>query len=349
MATCGGNRDNGDVTLDTGDNPPESTVVYQVHTILDLETDIDRDGNPDVADPHVIRVGDTWYLYATQTKKDLHVWHSTDLKNWQRSGPIWQPVPDSWNARGQVWAPHVESTDEGYYLYYTANMQIGVARSDTPLGPFLEIYDHPFVGGGHGGVGDGVYGYDPGDEEWDYHASFITDFPEKAIDAFVLAATDGSLTFYFSAYNPLSIIQGVPMKDPTHLEDVTPKTLLESDPLGWEGFVAEGVWVVEHAGSFHLMYSGNGADRPEYAVGVASGEAPLGPFTKYAENPILYMNPEADFWGPGHHCVVEGAFGDLLMFYHTKVSKEPAFDRRIRYAPMEFGPEGHVTLAAPQP
>ncbi|NOZ00472.1 MAG: family 43 glycosylhydrolase [Deltaproteobacteria bacterium] len=343
---CGGTDQSGS---DSGDSfDAHSTVTYLPHTVLNLQTAIDQDGNPDIADPVVIRDEDTWYLYATQTKKDLHVWRSKDLKDWVRSGPVWEPTPGAWNARGQVWAPHVQATDEGYYMYYTADMQIGVARADTPKGPFIDVFDHPLVGGGYGGVGDGKYQYDPGDGEYDFRAAFALDFEEKAIDAFVLKASDGSLTLYFSAYRPFSMIYGVPMTSWTSVADEAPTTLIEPDPQGWEGFVAEGAWVVEHDGRFHLMYSGNAADMPQYSIGAAVGDSPLGPFVKYAENPILSQDPDADFFGPGHHCLVEGAFGDLLMFYHTKVSKQQGFDRRIRYAPVAFdGDDGHIKASPP--
>lgn len=336
---CGPDEDNQQA-------PPD--INYAPHVVLDLETVTDVDGAPDIADPHVIKVGPVWYLYATQTKKDLHVWWSDDLETWHRQGPVWTPTPGTWNDQGQVWAPHVEASDQGYYLYYTADMEIGVAHSSTPTGPFTEVHGHPFVGGGFGGIGDGQYDYDPGDGEYDHTAAFIMDHEEKAIDAFLLNH-GGTLTFYFSAYTPLSVIQAVGMKDMVTLEDQAPTVLLESDVTGWEGFVAEGVWVVEHEGRFHLMYSGNGANQPAYAVGVAVGDDPLGPFVKYDENPILHQNPDAGFFGPGHHSMAPGAFDDRLMFYHTKVSAEPAFDRRIRYVPMEFDDSGHIRTSVAQP
>jgi GH43 family beta-xylosidase len=97
------------------------------------------------------------------------------------------------------------------------------------------------------------------------------------------------------------------------------------------------------------MYSGNGADTADYGVGIAEGSTPLGPFTKREDNPILHAAPQAQFYGPGHHSVVEGAEGDLLMFYHTKVAPELGYDRRIRYVPVSFSADGPLTLDVPQP
>ena len=315
---------------------------YSPHTALDIPAQLDIEGVADLADPHVIKVGATWHLYATNSKVDLEVWLSEDLAHWTSGGTIWSPTPESWNAEGQVWAPHVEQAKGGFYLYYTAAMMIGVAYSDSPLGPFEEVYDHPLAGGGFGGVGDGVFEY-RGTEQSDL------DFAEFTIDAFVLAADDGSLTFYATAYTPLSIIRATPMTDYVTLPDVSPKTVLEPDAGSWELFGMEGPWVLEHDGSYHLMYSGNLAETADYAVGVAVGATPLGPFVKREDNPLLHKSEEADFWGPGHHSIAAGACDDLLLFYHTKVSPEDGFDRRIRYAPVSFDESGLLQLDAPQP
>ncbi|MBZ0253210.1 MAG: family 43 glycosylhydrolase [Candidatus Methylomirabilis sp.] len=317
-------------------------IVYEPHTVLDIPTVVDADGAPDIADPHVLKIGGTWHLYATQTKRDLEVWLSEDLKSWRNAGVAWRPTPGSWNAKGQIWAPHVEPGDGGYYLYYTAHLRIGVAFSASPLGPFEEIYDHPLVGDGYGGVGDGSAPLDGTPLE-------LLDFEEFAIDAFLLHASDGSLRLYFSAYNPFSRILSVPMADYRTTAGAAPVVATSPDLFGWEGFVNEGAWVVERAGRFHLMYSGNFATTVDYAVGVAVADAPQGPFTRYPTNPILRKNEAADFLGPGHHSLAPGAFGDTLIFYHTKAEAAPRFDRRIRYAPIDFGEDGLLALTVPQP
>lgn len=330
------------VALASGCGGGGPDVVYHPNTVLDLQTVVDVDGYPDIADPHVIRVHGQWYLYATQSKKDLMVWVSDDLEHWDVHGPVWVPTPGTWNDRGQVWAPHVDAAPDGsYYLYYTADMQIGVARSDSPLGPFTEVYDHPLVGGGYGGVGDGVFRSDAEDVN-DTTTRFLLDFEELAIDAFLLRASDGSLIMYFAAYSPLSEIKALPMNDPVTPKEEEPVTVLSPVMTDWDAWVVEGPFVIEHGRRYHLMYSGNWADTVDYAIGAAVGATPFGPFTRYGENPILSSDMDAGLYGPGHHCVVDGAFGDLLMFYHTKANPEKAFDRRIRYTPVEFANGGHI-------
>ena len=245
---------------------------------------------------------------------------------WEAGGTVWRPTPGTWNAEttnGGIWAPNVVSTDRGFYLYYTANTRVGVARSDSPLGPFVDLYDHPFVGAGYGGVGNGIVGEKP------------LDLEERAIDANVLEGEDGSLTLYFVANDPLSTIEAIPMIDYETLADEPPTRLLApTDP--WEGIVCEGPFAVEHDGRVHLGYSGNAAPTVDYAIGGAVASSPLGPFERYPDNPLLAQMPDIELYGPGHHSLVAGAHDDLLIFYHTKSTSRPGYDRRIRYAPARF-------------
>ncbi len=306
----------------------EPPVPYASHALLDI-TVPGSDELLNLADPCVIKVDGTWWLYATEPGAGFTAWASTDLETWEDRGAAWLPTPGSWNERGQAWAPHVHVAEDGYYLYYTADLQIGVARADSPEGPFEEVYDHPLVGGGYGGIGDGIF-------EYRDTSTPTFDFEEFSIDAFVLAASDGSLTLYATCYTPLSNIIAMPMAD---LVTVVPKEMvvvIEPEPSGWELLVTEAPWVNEVDGRFLLTYSGNGADRPEYALGAAVADSPLGPFEKTAQSPFLKADFDNGFYGPGHHSIVQGFCRDLLLFYHPKVSPEQSYDRRLRYAPVSF-------------
>ena len=271
----------------------------------------------------VVKVGDTWYLYATEPEPGYRAWASTDLVTWEDRGHAWTPTPGTWNAEGHPWAPHVMPGDDGYYLYYTADEMIGVAWSPSPEGPFEEIYDHPLVGGGHGGV------------------------EGHSIDAFVLVASDGSLTFYATQYTPFCSIIAIPMADMRTLFPAELVVVTEAEIWTWEAFINEGPWVNEVDGRFVLTYSGFGGDRAGYSLGYAVADSPLGPFEKSLDNPFLAQEPDKGFYGPGHHSIVEGFCGDLLLFYHTKVSPEPGWERRIRYAPVTF--DGVVPMLPPLP
>ncbi len=195
------------------------------------------DGIPiGIADPDILKVGDTWYLYATtNTEAGFEAWSSDDLITWDYEGFVWTPTPGSWNDNGAYWAPDLYASPNGVFLYYTAGNKIGVARAESPLGPFVEVFDHPLVGSGYGGVGDGHY--------WGSADAPVPllDSDENAIDAFLFEASDGSLTLYFSMYPVLGIavLAAVPM-----IDEITPApgpatVVLEANVFSWELFIRE--------------------------------------------------------------------------------------------------------------
>ena len=108
---------------------------------------LDLPGAEAAADPSVIRVNDTYYLYPTSSWDRIECWSSEDFGSWTYEGAVWGPADEgSWNDQG-LWAPDVLPYEGHYYLYYTANQRIGVAVADSPTGPFEDVYDHPFIGG----------------------------------------------------------------------------------------------------------------------------------------------------------------------------------------------------------
>jgi beta-xylosidase len=295
-----------------------------------------------IADPHVIKVGDTWYLYGTgYSSAGLAAWSTKDLINWKFEGLAWKPTPGTWNT-SDLWAPDVLQGDDGlFYMYYSAAKRVGVAVSSSPTGPFTEVYDHPFIGGGYGGVGDGIYLF-PDVED--------LDFDEYAIDAHVYKASDGTLTMYVSVLTPFSTIAAIPMSDYVTLADETPKIVLQPDVISWENVNREAPFIWELNGVFHLMYSGAIWATNDYAVGVATGPTPMGPFTRRADNPILRKSPKLNLAGPGHHSVVEGKYNDLLIFYHTRDwGATPPEGRKTRYMQMYFDLNGQIQVNKVRP
>jgi len=320
--------------MDTEAGQPEvdlPTIHYRFHTVLPIPDE------GSLADPHVIKLGDTWYLYATHSQEGFEVWTSQDLENWEEGSTIWEPTL-GWQVRGGLcgmWAPHVEPAGDLFYLYYSANCRIGVAVADSPLGPFLEVSPHPLVGNGHGGIGDGVLVDD-----------LLYDWSNFAIDAFLLQQQGGQKFLYFTAMSPLSEIHVVPMADFVTVAG-PPTRVLEADVHSWEGIIREGAWVMERDDQFMLMYSGNQSESVDYGIGVATAPSPLGPFVRDSRNPLLRADPANGFFGPGHHSVVPGAHDDLLFFYHTKVSAERDHDRRLRYGLLWFAEDGRVFMGGP--
>jgi arabinan endo-1,5-alpha-L-arabinosidase len=116
-------------------------------------------------DPTVLRVADprggevTYYLVATSgdAPESFPILRSPDLRSWQlaafafprRRKPRWaMPVEKG----GEYWAPDLASIGENFLLCFAARgkdqaMAIGLARSETPVGPFVPA-DEPLVAGG---------------------------------------------------------------------------------------------------------------------------------------------------------------------------------------------------------
>jgi beta-xylosidase len=271
----------------------------------------------DPADPHVIRVDGTFYLYATTHGRGYDAWTSTDLVNWKFRGPVFE------TARRGAWAPdvfHNKRGDGKFYLYYTDNdanagsggKQIGVAVSNSPLGPFEDK----------------------------------TVLAAGAIDAHLFQDDDGRYYLYYAEIAGGFKIFVQRMADPLTAKGGRIEVLR---PTGrWEmvsGEVTEGPFMLKHKGTYYLMYSGTGADSPNYAVGYATSKSPLGPFKKYAGNPIVHREEVPGMpgiFGPGHHCVVNGPDGKTWMVYHQKYDVGTNYRRFTALDRIWFDGEGKL-------
>jgi arabinan endo-1,5-alpha-L-arabinosidase len=256
----------------------------------------------DAPDPTVIRAGDGFfYAYTTQSYYgarflNLPILRSSDLITWRLVGDAFPERPD-WvvpgTDHGDMWAPHIASWDGTYYLFYSArsldlgNMAIGVATSESPTGPFKDR-GAPLITGERG---------------------------FEAIDPFAWEIPDGTKYVYWGSDRAPIRAQEL-SSDGMELVG-EPVELLS--PLRSEEYdnLVEGAWMMRHGPYYYLMYSGGaccGTDA-HYAVLVARGSSPLGPFERYEGNPILEAN-EA-FNAPGHHATIQDDAGQDWILYHA--------------------------------
>jgi beta-xylosidase len=264
------------------------------------------------ADPHVIKVGDTYYLYATTHTRGYDVYAGKDLVHWENRGLAFD------DPRRGVWAPDVFYNQRGdgkFYLYYTDNIadaprsgmnkQIGVAVADSPLGPFKD------------------------------RAVLAT----NAIDAHLFQDDDGKFYLYYVDLAGGFKIRVQAMSDPLTKHGETTTVIRPTEP--WEmvsGHVTEGPFMLKRNGVYYLTYSGTGADSPNYGIGYATAKSPLGPFTKFAGNPIVRRGGKV--LGPGHHCVIECPDRKLWLVYHQKWGEETSFKRFLALDPIWFDDQG---------
>ena len=259
------------------------------------------------ADPAVIHFRGKYYLYPTWDGRGYDVFVSEDLVHWEQQPKCF--VDD----RGGAWAPDVfwnEKDDGKFYLYFTVDNPaggklMGVAQADGPLGPFTDPHT----------------------------------LETSAIDAHLFRDDDGALYLYYVKISGGFRILVQPMSDP-QTKQGSPVQVIEPTET-WErrrGAVTEGPWMLKHRGTYYLMYSGSGANGPEYAIGYATSSSPMGPFTKFAQNPIAQQGHGV--FGPGHHCVVTGPDGGLWMVYHQQESTRVGWRRFLAIDPIWFDADG---------
>ena len=87
-----------------------------------------------------------------------------------------------------------------------------------------------------------------------------------------------------------------------------------ANDLDWEGHLIEGPFVTLHQGRYWLFYAGNDFGTPQYGIGVAAADHPLGPYIKQGE-PLLKSTRE--WLAPGHASVAPGLEGQPQLFFHA--------------------------------
>ncbi|HZI30959.1 MAG TPA: family 43 glycosylhydrolase [Candidatus Binatia bacterium] len=248
----------------------------------------------DHPDPSIIRVGNDFWATCTSSEwgPQFPLLHSTDLVNWELTGPVFPHRPD-W-AVGNFWAPEISEYKGRFAVYYVARerggpLAVAVATADKPGGPYV---DHgPMVAQPDGSI-------DPAP---------ATD--ENGV-RYLIWKEDGN-----SRGQPTIIWAQRLNDDGTRLID-EPHELIRNDS-DWEGAVVEGPFILRHNDWFYLFYSGNGCCGPgcNYALGVARSRKLLGPWEKNQMNPILFAN---ESWKcPGHGSIVTDQQGRYWLLYHA--------------------------------
>ncbi|MDL2205970.1 glycoside hydrolase family 43 protein, partial [Eubacteriales bacterium OttesenSCG-928-N13] len=275
----------------------------------------------DVGDPQILRAEDAYWCFATSSGRGYRVWRSEDLVHWEKQKEhAFLLNFDSW-ARGAFWAPEVYAYRGKYYMFYSASgegvtgMRIGIAASDAPGGPYVDIAPQPLFDPGFSVI-DASFFVDDDGQPYLYYAR---DCSENVVDG-----VHESHIYGVKLADDLSAIVG----EPTLL--LTPDQVWETDS-GLEWLWNEGPIVLKHEGKYHLYYSANFYGSKEYGAGVAQSSSPLGPFEKRADNPILrYIDQDDEVLvsGPGHNSFVETPGGELFTVYHTHYYPHAPSDHR---------------------
>jgi len=252
----------------------------------------------DFPDPFVLRVGDTYLAYSTNSAEgNVPTLSSGDLVDWKK-GEDAMPQLAPWVTPGQTWAPEVlQREGGGYVLYYTAastaagRQCVGHAVGDSPEGPFVDEAEKPFVcQAREGGSID------------------ASPFVDEDGKLYLLWKNDGNAVGRDTyIYSQKMSADGLDLHG-------NPVRLFKQD-AAWEGELVEAPVMWKREGEYYIFYSANAYYNKSYAVGYATCEGPLGPCEKAADNPILKTAEGAV--GPGHNAVIEDGDGKTWVAYHA--------------------------------
>lgn len=210
--------------------------------------------------------------------------------------------------RKSVWAPDFWycKNDENFYLYSSENFKIFVSKSDSPFGRFEK-------------------------------QNYLVD----AIDAHLFEDTDGKLYLYY--VKRAEEIWARKMKNPTEFT-ADSEVFIMTNSVEWETPRNEGPFVIKRNGIYYMIYSGNDANNPNYAIGYATSDNPLGPFKKYENNPIAKRNDAIGLYGPGHGCAIQDKVGNYWYVYHQKMDTAISYKRKICIDPIYFDENGVMSM-----
>jgi beta-xylosidase len=258
----------------------------------------------DFADPFVLRVGDTYYAYATENEDEhIPVLTSKGLFGTARVSEALPQLP-AWSSSGAVWAPAVLPRPDGFVLYYTTRVPgpdrqcLSWAFSPDPAGPFVDQSAGPFVC-----------------------------YPDRgAIDPSPYVDTDGRVYLLWKSDATGGIVAQELAPDGRSLVG-DPRPLIPVDQ-GWEAGVVEAPSMVGHDGRYYLFYSGNNWATSNYAVGYAVCDTPMGPCAKPADGPWLASTEKAE--GPGGQDVFVDENGQPWMALHAWVRGNVGYPQGAR-------------------
>lgn len=272
-----------------------------------------------LADPTIFYENGVYYLYGTTTGdfpngEGFQVYTSSDLKKWK--GPIGAQnglalkKGDAYGTKG-FWAPQVFKSNNKFYMIYTADENIAIASSDSPLGPFKN----------------------------DSKASMFNS--GKQIDPFFFVDQDGKKYLYHVRLTNGNRIFVAELND--DFSGIKEETLKEciSGVLPWENTqnvswpVTEGPTVLKHNNLYYMIYSANDFRNPDYAVGYATAKSPIGPWEKAAESPIV-SRKDVGINGVGHGDVFYDKNGKMKYVLHTHFSNSGVSPRKAAIIDIDF-------------
>jgi beta-xylosidase len=328
--------------------------------------------NVNFGDPYVLDNGDgIYYMYGTGggAIDGFSTYSSTNLVDWKYEKQVYHGnTSDSW-CIDAFWAPECYKFNGKYYLFYSANWRynptnegenfhIGVAVSDHPTGPFIDLKNEPLFEPGYPIIDANVFKDDDG-KYYLYYSRACYKHPIESeiaqwarendlfeeIEESWVYGVELSPDFKSVIGEPVLLLRPPLKRDDKNSEWESRSVTSKEINRRW----TEGSFTFKRNGTYYIMYSANYYAGENYAVGYATSKSPLGPFVKSDSNPILEKNTGhgGDVTGTGHNSVLFlDEIGKMYCVYHGRTTKSGQ-ERVVFIDEMELSEDGSLKVLGP--
>ena len=287
------------------------------------------------ADPDIFYAEKTGKFYMYPTSDGFNNWSGTyfkcfssgDLVTWNDEGVIVDLLKDvSW-AKRNAWAPCiVEKKINGeykYFFYFTAAQKIGVAVSDNPTGPFVDI----------------------GKALIDQHPPGISRGQVIDPDVFTDPKSGKSYLYWGNGY-----MAGAELND--DMVSIKNETLAVLTP---DATFREGSHIFLRNGVYYFLWSEHDTRDPDYRVRYGTADAPLGKINVPANNVVIAKDTTQKIYATGHNSTIQMPGRDeWYIVYHRftypngmKMGRAAGYHREVCIDKMEFTQDGTIRPVKP--
>ena len=306
-------------------------------------------GNPILpgfhADPEILYSNKTgkYYIYSTTDGKPgwggykYYVYSSADLKEWKNEGVALDAKSDqiAW-ANGNLWAPAAIEVKQKngsykYYLYFSANpndngrKQMGVAVSDSPTGPFVDL-GHPLLAKNHPGC----------------NGQLID------VDVFIDPVSKKPYLYWGNSF-----MAGAELEpNMTKIKDETVTVMTPKGGSLRDYAYREAPYVFYRNGLYYFMWSVDDTGAANYHVAYGTSKSPLGPIEVAKDPIVLIQDPQHEIYGTAHNSVIQKPGTDEWYIVYHRINKDyihfqPGVHREVCIDKLEFNADGTIKRVVP--
>ena len=306
-------------------------------------------GNPILpgfhADPEILYSNKTgkYYIYSTTDGKPgwggykYYVYSSADLKEWKNEGVALDAKSDqiAW-ANGNLWAPAAIEVKQKngsykYYLYFSANpndngrKQMGVAVSDSPTGPFVDL-GQPLLAKNHPGC----------------NGQLID------VDVFMDPVSKKPYLYWGNGF-----MAGAELEpNMTKIKDETVTVMTPKGGSLRDYAYREAPYVFYRNGLYYFMWSVDDTGAANYHVAYGTSKSPLGPIEVAKDPIVLIQDSQHEIYGTAHNSVIQKPGTDEWYIVYHRINKDyihfqPGVHREVCIDKLEFNADGTIKRVVP--